>query len=73
MKNILSYKLGTKFTGKEIKQWVDFQIKNKTSKYKVALQISKDSNFYNIKDDAYYMFYKGKYEESENKYLLWKA
>ena len=33
MKNILSYKPGTHFSGKEILDWAKYQIENKTSHY----------------------------------------
>jgi len=31
MKNILSYQCGSTFTGKEIKEWIAYHLKNKTS------------------------------------------
>lgn len=36
MKNILSYPLGTLFTGKEIKEWITYHTNNKTSKSRIA-------------------------------------
>lgn len=39
MKNILSYKQGTTFTGQEILDWAYFQIHNKTSHEKQGKRI----------------------------------
>ena len=39
MKNILSYQPGTSFSGQEILDWAEYQIKNKTSHYKQALRV----------------------------------
>lgn len=39
MKNILSYKQGTKFTGKEIIAWAKFQVENETSHKKQGIYI----------------------------------
>ena len=41
MKNILSYQNGTIFTGKEIIDWANYQVNNKTSKSKYGLRILK--------------------------------
>ena len=41
MKNILSYQNGTIFTGKEIIDWSNFQVDNKTSKSKYGFRIVK--------------------------------
>lgn len=41
MKNILSYQNGTMFTGKEIIDWANYQVNNKTSKSKYGLRILK--------------------------------
>lgn len=39
MKNILSYKPGTVFSGQEIIDWAEHQVKNKTSHYKHGRRI----------------------------------
>lgn len=39
MRNILSYQQGTKFTGKEILDWANFQVENKTSHKEQGLAI----------------------------------
>ena len=39
MKNILSYQPGTVFSGQEILDWANYQIKNKTSHYKQGLRV----------------------------------
>lgn len=41
MKNILSYQNGSVFTGKEIIDWANFQVDNKTSKSKYGARILK--------------------------------
>ena len=39
MKNILSYQPGTVFSGQEILDWANYQIKNKTSHYRQGLRV----------------------------------
>lgn len=39
MRNILSYQQGTKFTGKEILDWANFQVENETSHKEQGLTI----------------------------------
>lgn len=51
MKNILSFKEGTPFLGKEIKEWINYNIENKTSHSKIACHMSK---FLNILDNELY-------------------
>ncbi len=41
MKNILSYQNGSVFTGKEIIDWANYQVGNKTSKSKYGARILK--------------------------------
>lgn len=41
MKNILSFENGTKFTGQEILDWANYQIKNNTSHYKQGQRLLK--------------------------------
>lgn len=53
MKNILSYKRGSLFSGKEILEWAYYQIKNNTSHKKQANMILK--YFPNISPNHYYL------------------
>lgn len=53
MRNILSYKPGTKFSGKEILNWANFQVKHHTSHYKQGRKIL--HCFGNIKTDRLYI------------------
>lgn len=43
-RNIISYKLGSVFTGKEIREWIEFHTTHKTSKSKVAKTMKKYMN-----------------------------
>ena len=67
MKNLLSYQHGIKFTGREIKEWIQYQIDNKTSHYKEAMHMKK---YDNITDDVLYCIDKGRYEASERDFLI---
>ena len=71
MKNILSYKLGSVFSGKEIKEWINYHLENKTSHTKQALYLKR---FLNINDENHYMLYKDGYPSSEtyNEYYFKK-
>lgn len=60
MRNILSYQQGTKFTGKEILDWANFQVENETSHKEQGLSIL--YRFSNINPDRLYQInttYKG--------------
>lgn len=61
MKNILSYKPGTKFKGKQIKDWIKYHTENQTSHSLVARNMVK---YLNIKDDKDYTISKGTYQAS---------
>lgn len=52
MKNILSYKPGTKFSGKEILEWAKYQIDHNTSRRKQGQKII--NRFSNLKQDCEY-------------------
>ena len=69
MKNILSYKLGTIFTGKEIKDWIKYHTERNTSKTRVAKRMTK---FLNLDDNEKYYLYKDTYSScgSYNHYLV---
>ena len=56
MRNILNEKQGTKFTGKEILDWANFQIENETSDKEEALVIL--DRFSNIESDSFYQVVK---------------
>lgn len=66
MKNILSYKSGTLFSGKEIKEWIRYQIENETSHYKEAVDMQR----YDVLDEARYYIDKGNYQASERHFLI---
>lgn len=53
MRNILSFKPGTKFSGKEILDWANFQVINQTSHFKQGRRILK--YFGNIKPERTYL------------------
>lgn len=52
MRNILSYEENIHFTGKEIKDWIVFQIANQTSHLNQALYMQR---FMKVKDDRKYI------------------
>lgn len=51
-RNILSYRSGTKFTGREITKWATYHYNRRTGRYKQAKTILK--NFSNLVPDRYY-------------------
>ena len=59
MKNILSFKPGTKILGRDILDWANFQVKHHTSHYKHGKRIL--HCFSNIRPDQMY-FVKTQYE-----------
>lgn len=59
--NILSYKPGTIFTGKEIKDWINWHLEHENSHKKVAKKLKK---YLNIEDDLHYFLSKGDYRSS---------
>ena len=69
MKNILSYKLGTIFSGREIKEWIKYHIENQTSKTNIAKRMMK---YLNIADNEKYYLSKGNYLSSAsfNEYIV---
>ncbi len=62
MKNIISYKLGTSFTGREIKEWLQYHLTHETSKTKYAKQMAR---FLSVKDEEWYILMKDGYTSSE--------
>lgn len=66
MKNILSYKSGTLFYGKEIKEWIRYQIENETSHYKEAVNMQRCD----VLDEARYYIDKGNYQASARHFLI---
>ena len=54
-KNILSYVNDHAFTGKEIKEWIVYNLKNNTSKSNIAYHLKK---YLNIDDNEYYVIVK---------------
>lgn len=61
MKNILSYPVGTTFSGSEIKEWITYHLTHETSHTKTAKQMEE---YLSVKDEETYVFYKGSYESS---------
>lgn len=53
MKNILSFKPGTKISGQEILDWANFQVINKTSHFKQGFRILK--YFGNLRPERMYL------------------
>ena len=70
MRNILSFKPGTKIKGKEIKDWIRYHTENQTSHSSEAKKMTK---YLNIDDDKYYKIYRGDYHESERSFQVWSA
>ena len=56
-KNILSYKSYTIFTGKEINDWIQYQIEHETSKARIAQKMQRH---FTIKNDGRYRIIKNK-------------
>lgn len=61
MKNILSYQCGSVFTGKEIKEWIAYHLKNKTGHTRHANYLKR---FFSLKDDKLYYLCKNNYSSS---------
>ena len=61
MKNILSYPVGTTFSGSEIKKWITYHLTHETSHTKMAKQMEE---YLSVKAEETYVFYKGGYESS---------
>ena len=62
MRNILSYQYGAIFTGKEINEFIEYNINNNTSHKKDSIRLMKQFIF---KDDCCYCSYPGRvYEHS---------
>lgn len=70
MKNILSYPIGTVFSGKTIKEWITYNLENETSHTKQAKQMKR---FLNIDDDGDYMYVREAYPSSAGKHLFVKV
>lgn len=67
MKNILSHVLGTRFKGKEIKEWIKYHVENQTEYTKEAQQMI---DYLNISDDVEYKISRGFYQASERKFCV---
>lgn len=70
MKNILSYKPGTKFFGKEILEWAQYQIDHNTSKRKQGQKIM--NRFSNLNPNCEYKIYSDWYFRF-NSFIIIKA
>lgn len=53
MKNILSFKPGTKILGSEIREWFEYHSNHRTPRSKMALFMKK--HFENINNERYYV------------------
>lgn len=60
MKNILSFKPGTKISGREILDWANFQVEQQTSHFKQGCRILK--YFGNLRPERMYLV-KTQYED----------
>lgn len=58
MKNILSYSLGTQFSGREIKDWITYHLDHQTSHTKQAKYLRR---FLTVNDDDKYKLCKENY------------
>lgn len=69
MKNILSYQLGSSFSGKEIKDWIRENLNPNSSHYSIAKSLS---HFLTLKDNKRYILAKENYSscESYNHYIF---
>lgn len=70
MKNILSYTPGTKIKGKEIKEWILYNINHQTS---LSAEAKKMTKYLNIDDEKEYIISKGTYQESARSYQVIKT
>ena len=66
-KNIISYKCGTAFMGKEIKDWINYHIHHDTSHTRQARQLVR---FLTINDNEQYVITKGTCMGSLGEYLF---
>ena len=71
-KNILSYQPRTIFTGKEIKDWVQYHLEHDTSKTKFAKRMK---GYLNLDDNGLYILCKDTYTSSARcgDYLVQRA
>ena len=67
MRNLLSLKPGTQIKGKEIKDWILYQLEHQTSHYNNARKMQK---YLNIDNEKMYIISKGTYEASERQFLV---
>ena len=66
-KNIISYKCGTVFVGREIKEWINYHIHHDTSHTRQARQLVR---FLTVNDNEQYVMTKGICMGSLGKYLF---
>lgn len=72
-RNILSYALGTPFSGKEIKNWIQWHMTHKCGEKTKMASAMKD--YLNIEDNVQYCLSKNTYHSAENfgKYFVIKC
>lgn len=71
IRNIISYKLGTPFAGKEILQWLHFHTSNQTSLSKEALRLNHHYGL-TLNPNRTYVFYRGQERTSGPEVFLIK-
>ena len=69
MRNILSYQYGAIFTGKEINEFIEYNINNNTSHKKDSIRLMKQFIF---KDDCYYCSYPGRVNEHSSVGIMFR-
>lgn len=67
MRNILSLTHGEWLTGKEIKEWITFQIENETSHFKEAEKMR--SYLTTLQDDRLYSVHRGDYQSARERFV----
>lgn len=67
MRNILSLTHGEWLTGKEIKEWIAFQIENETSHFKEAEKMR--SYLTTLQDDRLYSVHRGDYQSAKERFV----
>lgn len=68
MRNILSITHGEWLTGKEIKEWIAYQLENKTSHKKEAEKMR--SYLATLVDDCLYSVFRGTYQSAKERFVV---
>ena len=67
MRNILSLTHGEWLSGREIKDWITFQIENKTSHMKEATKMRPYLD--TLQDDRLYSVHRGNYQSAKERFV----